>query len=156
MSKCLGGTIGCKDKISSWHLTLGQQYNVGEKKPVILYTYTVVTKRYQGQRVCDTGSLFLPICMYVWSTLSAEYDMDQPGAVARTSSEKVRRRENETFPVLTYGIPPHTVHVRRANCPCCSRVTCLRTGELENCAIHFNGFLSFNRQLPAAAFRTAD
>ena len=44
--------------------------------------------------------------------------------------------------VLTYGIPPHTVQlVRRANCPCCSRVMCLRTGELENCAIHFNGFL---------------
>ena len=35
--------------------------------------------------------------------------------------------------VLTYGIPPHTVQpVRRANCPCYSRVTCLRTGELCN------------------------
>ena len=42
--------------------TLGQQYNVGEKKAtVILDTYVVVTK---GQRVCDTGSLFLPVCMY--------------------------------------------------------------------------------------------
>ena len=30
--------------------------------------------------------------MYVWSTLlSAEYDMDQPGVVARTSSEEVKR-----------------------------------------------------------------
>ena len=83
--------------------------------------------------------------------------MDQPGAVARASSEEVRRRENETFPVLTYGIPPYTVQlVRRANCPCCSRVTCLRTGQLDNCTFHFNGFLSFNRPLPAAAFRTAD
>ena len=27
---------------------------------------------------------FLNICMYVWSTLSAEYDMDQPDVVART------------------------------------------------------------------------
>ena len=50
--------------------------------------------------------------------------------------------------MLTYGNPPHTKNktkklehknfcsphtvqlVRRANCPCCSRVTCLRTGEL--------------------------
>ena len=126
--------------------------------------------------------------MYVWSTLlSAEYDMDQPSVVARTSSEEVRRGENDTFfpvlvparecrlarvvsrdrfvgpvprqppgysphsrlnVVLTYGNPPHTKNktkklehknfcsphtvqlVRRANCPCCSRVTCLRTGEL--------------------------
>ena len=74
-------------------VTLGQQYDVGEKKPiVILDTYIVVTKRYQGQRVCDTGSLFLPKCMYVWSTFSAEYDMDQPGVVARTSFEEVKRR----------------------------------------------------------------
>ena len=73
-------------------VTLGLPYNVGEKKPiVILDTYIVVTKRYQGQRVCDTGSLFLPKCMYVWSTLSAEYDMDQPGVVARTSVEKKPR-----------------------------------------------------------------
>ena len=92
--------------------------------------------------------------------------MDQPGVVAWTSSEEVKRRENDTFPVLvrarecrlarqvrrsrpaSYGIPPHTSQlVRRANCPCCSRVTCLRTGELENCAIHFNGFLGFKAAL---------
>ena len=35
--------------------------------------------------------------------------------------------------VLTYGIRSHTVLVvRRANCPCCNRITCLRTGELYN------------------------
>ena len=107
--------------------------------------------------------------------------MDQPGVAARTSSEEVRRGENDTFPVLvparecrlarqvrrsrpasaSWLFPtlkaecgaylrestsykkqnkklehknfcsPHTVQlVRRANCPCCSRVTCLRTGEL--------------------------
>ena len=47
MSKRLGGIKGCKYKTSSWHLngflyvvvTLGQQYNVGEKHTVILYTY---------------------------------------------------------------------------------------------------------------------
>ena len=48
MSKRLGGIIGCKYKTSSWHLngfpynivvTLSQQYNVGEKPIVILYTY---------------------------------------------------------------------------------------------------------------------
>ena len=66
-------------------ITSGQQYNVGEKKPtVILDTYIVVTSGYQV--LCDTGSSFLPKYMYVWSTLSAEYDMDQPGVVARTSS----------------------------------------------------------------------
>ena len=57
--------------------------------------------------------------------------------------------------MLTYGIPPYTVLlVRRLNCPCCSRIThaCVR----ENCAIRFYGFLSFNRPLTAAAFRTTD
>ena len=49
MSKRLGGIKGCKyKKNSSWHLnrfpdadniTLGQQYNVGEKPTVILYIY---------------------------------------------------------------------------------------------------------------------
>ena len=44
MSKHLGGTIiGCKYKTSEWHsnmiVTLGQQYNIGEKPTVILYTY---------------------------------------------------------------------------------------------------------------------
>ena len=41
--------MGCKDKTSTWHLnrlpdgevTLGQQYNVGEKSTVILYTYYI-------------------------------------------------------------------------------------------------------------------
>ena len=49
MPKHLGGIKGCKYKTSSWHLniltgspmvvTLGQQYNVGEKSTVKLYTY---------------------------------------------------------------------------------------------------------------------
>ena len=46
MSKRLGGIKGCKYKTSSWHLngfpmvvTLGQQYNIGEKPTVILYSY---------------------------------------------------------------------------------------------------------------------
>ena len=48
MSKRLGGIKGCKYKTSSWHLngflydmivTLDQQYNIGEKPTVILYTY---------------------------------------------------------------------------------------------------------------------
>ena len=46
MSKRLDVIIGCKDKTSSWPLigfpngvTLGQQYNVGEKPTVTLYTY---------------------------------------------------------------------------------------------------------------------
>ena len=84
-------------------VTWGQQYHVGEKPIVILYTYiinrhsllflifrvlaanpkkllyTVANpargllnrEMYNVECVCDTGSLFLPICMYVWSTLSA-------------------------------------------------------------------------------------
>ena len=47
MSKRLGVIKGCKYKTSSWHLngfpymivTLGQQYNIGEKPTVILYAY---------------------------------------------------------------------------------------------------------------------
>ena len=98
MSKRLGDIIGCKDKTSSWHInrfpddiivTWGPQSNVGEKKPVILDTYIVVTKGYQGQRVCDTGSLFLSIRMY-----------GSTGVVARTLSEEVKGRENDNFPVL--------------------------------------------------------
>ena len=45
MSKRLGGIKGGKYKTSSWHINgfpdgnkLGQQYNVGEKPIVILYT----------------------------------------------------------------------------------------------------------------------
>ena len=48
MSKRLGGIKGCKNKTSSGHLngspmeiTLSQQYNVGEKPTVILYTYII-------------------------------------------------------------------------------------------------------------------
>ena len=47
MSKILGGIIVCEDKISSWYLTgspmvvtLGHQYNIGEKPTVMLYTST--------------------------------------------------------------------------------------------------------------------
>ena len=41
--------------------------------------------------------------------------------------------------VLTYEVPPYAVLlVRRTNCPCCSRITCLRAGELCN---SFYGFL---------------
>ena len=46
MPKRLGGIVGCKYNTSSWHLngfpdgvTLGQQYNTGEKPTVMLYTY---------------------------------------------------------------------------------------------------------------------
>ena len=46
MSKRSCGIKGCKYKTSSWHsndspltVTLGQQYNIGEKPTVILYTY---------------------------------------------------------------------------------------------------------------------
>ena len=48
MSKRLGGIKGCKYKTSSFMafkrvslmvITLGQQYNLGEKPTVILYTY---------------------------------------------------------------------------------------------------------------------
>ena len=46
--RLVGGIIGCKYKISSWHLngfpdgiivTLGQQYNTEGKPTVTLYTY---------------------------------------------------------------------------------------------------------------------
>ena len=39
ISKRLGGIIGCKDEAFFMVVTLGQQYNVGEKPTVILYTY---------------------------------------------------------------------------------------------------------------------
>ena len=44
MSKRVGGIIGCNDKTSSWHLMAfkrapRRQYHIGEKPPVILYTY---------------------------------------------------------------------------------------------------------------------
>ena len=51
MSKPLGGIMSCKYQTSSWHLngftfpmvvTLGQQYNVGEKPTVMLYTFTLI------------------------------------------------------------------------------------------------------------------
>ena len=49
--------------------------------------------------------------------------------------------------VLTFGISPHTVLlVRRANCPCCSKITCFRRS-----AFHFFYFLVFSRPLTAAS-----
>ena len=50
MSKRLGGIMGCKHKTSLWHLNgfpyggnniVGQQYNIGEKLTVVLYTYII-------------------------------------------------------------------------------------------------------------------
>ena len=49
MSKRLGGNIDCKeDKTSSWHVIgfpdcsgIAQQYNVGVKPTVILFTYCI-------------------------------------------------------------------------------------------------------------------
>ena len=68
MSKRLvGGIIGCKDKTSSWHsngfpmvVILGQQqYNVGEKPTVMLYTYInrhagTPKKYFNKQKLCNT------------------------------------------------------------------------------------------------------
>ena len=69
MSKRLGGIIGCKYKTSLWHyngfpmvVTLGQQYNVGEKPTVILYTF--INRRAETpdktsktkQKQCSTSS----------------------------------------------------------------------------------------------------
>ena len=55
MPKRLGGIIGSKDKTSSWHLngfpdvvTLGQQYNVGEKHTVVLLLHTYIINRHAG------------------------------------------------------------------------------------------------------------
>ena len=50
MSKRLVGIMGCKHKTSLWHLngfpiivvvTLGQQYNIGEKVTAVLYAYII-------------------------------------------------------------------------------------------------------------------
>ena len=70
MSKRLGGIKGCKYKTSSWHINGFQQYNVGEKPTVILYTYinrhagipekTVKTK----QRQCSIPSHMVVIIYY--------------------------------------------------------------------------------------------
>ena len=57
--------------------------------------------------------------------------------------------------VLTYGVPPHTVlllYVEQTAPAAAESRACVR----ENCAIHFYGFLGFNRSLTAAAFRTTD
>ena len=62
MSKRLGGVIGCKYKTSSWHLvTLGQQYNIGEKPTVILCTYInrhegTTPEKQRKQKHCSTSS----------------------------------------------------------------------------------------------------
>ena len=72
-------------------VTLGQQYNVGEKKPtVILNTYIVVTKSTKvNGYVIPVAYSSLNVCMY--GQHFQQCDMDQPGVVARTSSEEVKR-----------------------------------------------------------------
>ena len=164
----------------------------GRRSPPLYWTLTLLSQR--GTKVngyvIPVACCFLNVCMYVWSTLSAEYDMDQPGVVARTSSEEVKRRENGSFSVLVRARecclarqirrsrpasafrsfptlkaecgaylrdPPsystYNLYVEQTAPPAAveSRA-CVR----ENCAIHFYGFLGFNRPLPAAAFRTPD
>ena len=57
--------------------------------------------------------------------------------------------------VLTYtGIPliQYNLYVEQTAPAAVESRACVR----ENCAIHFYGFLGFNRPLPAAAFRTPD
>ena len=68
MSKRLGGIIGCEYKTSSWHLNgcpddsnIGsQQYNVGDKPTVTLYTYinrhAGTPDKHQTQKQCSTSS----------------------------------------------------------------------------------------------------
>ena len=70
----LGGVKGCKYKTSSWHLngfpmiyiivTLGQQYNIGEKPTdILLYTYIINrhTGRPEKQRKKTTKNMVLII-----------------------------------------------------------------------------------------------
>ena len=79
MSKRLGGIIGCKYKTSSWHVngfppvvvTLGQQYNIGEKPTVILYTYYI--NRHAGtpenqlkQKHCSSTSSNMVVIIYCY------------------------------------------------------------------------------------------
>ena len=66
MSKRLGGIIGCKYKLlhgiytgSPMVVTLDQQYNIGEKPTVILYTYIdrhAGTPEKQRKQHCSTSS----------------------------------------------------------------------------------------------------
>ena len=77
MSKRLGGIIGCKYKTSSWHLngfpcavvTLGQQYNVGEKPTVVLYTYinrhAGTSEKQRKHKHCSTSSNMVVIIYLV-------------------------------------------------------------------------------------------
>ena len=79
MAKRLGGIIDCKYKTSSWHwngfpymvVTLGQQYNIGEKLTVILHTYlnrhAGTPEKLQKQKHCSTLSNMVVIiyCCYI-------------------------------------------------------------------------------------------
>ena len=82
MSKRLGGIIGCKYKTSSWHLngflvvTLGQQYNIGEKPTVILCMYTYIINRHAGtpekQRRPNSASSNMAVIIYCYIDCEAE------------------------------------------------------------------------------------
>ena len=68
MSKRLGGIKGCKYKTSSWHLnrfpmqiTLGQQYNVGEKPTVILCVCVCVCVFIKLHMTAQSGLVILGI-----------------------------------------------------------------------------------------------
>ena len=58
--------------------------------------------------------------------------------------------------VLTFGTPPHTVQNLYVKQTVPAAAVESRACVRENCAIHFYGFLGFNRPLPDAAFRTPD
>ena len=77
MSKRLGAIIGCKYKTSSWRLkgfpyamvvTLGQQYNIGEKPTVILYTTYINrhagTRKKQRKQSSTSSNMVVIILLY--------------------------------------------------------------------------------------------
>ena len=77
MSKrSLGGIIGCELKTSSWHLngfsmvlTSGQQYYVGDKPTVVLYTYinrhAGTPDKHEKQKQCSSTSSNMVVIIYL-------------------------------------------------------------------------------------------
>ena len=99
MSKRLGGIIGCKYKTSSWHLngfpvvvTLGQQYNTGEKPTVMLYTYI---NRHAGTPDKNKNKNILSVFVFSSHSFCTSSSLDVPAGV--THRRKVTQDFLSTF-----------------------------------------------------------
>ena len=131
-----------------------QQYNVGEKPIVILSVHLnekservlvapEKTTLHGGSQSrswsAEQGNIYRSVYARKGEKITLFLSFAPENVISRDrSGGPVPRQPVAHSPhsrlnvVLSYEVPPCTVLLVRRACPCCSRITCLRTGELYN------------------------